>query len=273
MARKRRRGQIRAATLPLLRDDLTRTILKVADADQSDALFKKRLNGVAEAQLWWVTEDMTALVRAVSGDFPIEDGLGSLLLQHAPSMGGILIWDGGLNLEAACADGELSPVIGVWWHLISAQDAEGAAIPIVANPSAALGIDSVLGTEQAGIQEALLKALITTWVLALEPKVASARVETSTLRRAWVPKSDQELPSEITVAALRKIRVDQEGIDEAAHRGSSNYSHRFLVRGHWRKQPCGPARKMRRVTWVVPYVKGPDDKPFIAKDQINVWRR
>lgn len=271
MPRKRRSHQIRAATLPLLRDDLAYKIHE-ATGFSTDALFLKRLSYVAEAQLWWVTKDMTALVRAVSEGFPTESGLGSLLLEYAPSMGGILIWDGGLDLETTRVDGELSPVVGVWWHLLSVEDAKGTAIPIVTDPSSALGIDTALGTEEPEIEEALLKALISTWALALEPKVVSPRIETSTLRRAWVPKIDQQLPSEITVAALRKLRVNEEVRDETP--GSpANYSHRFLVRGHWRKQPCGPERKMRKITWVVPYVKGPENKPFIAKDQINVWRR
>lgn len=47
---------------------------------------------------------------------------------------------------------------------------------------------------------------------------------------------------------------------------------RWLVRGHWRNQWC-PARKMHRLLWIVPYVKGPVDKPLVVKPKVfNIAR-
>lgn len=45
---------------------------------------------------------------------------------------------------------------------------------------------------------------------------------------------------------------------------------RFMVRGHWRQQPCGPGREERKLTWVRPYYKGPDiaatiNRPYVVK--------
>lgn len=37
---------------------------------------------------------------------------------------------------------------------------------------------------------------------------------------------------------------------------------RWLVRGHWRQQACGRERAERRPRWILPYVKGPADKPL-----------
>lgn len=34
---------------------------------------------------------------------------------------------------------------------------------------------------------------------------------------------------------------------------------RFMVRGHWRNQPCGPANSERVRRWIKPHLKGPDD--------------
>lgn len=36
----------------------------------------------------------------------------------------------------------------------------------------------------------------------------------------------------------------------------------FLVRGHWRNQACGPQMLERRLTWIEPYWKGPNDAPI-----------
>lgn len=37
---------------------------------------------------------------------------------------------------------------------------------------------------------------------------------------------------------------------------------RWVVDGHWRNQACGPKHGDRKLTWISPYVKGPDDQPM-----------
>lgn len=60
----------------------------------------------------------------------------------------------------------------------------------------------------------------------------------------------------VTVVRLRRRRTDVEPLG-----GNANYSCRFMVSGHWRNQWC-PSLGRHRQTWIAPYVKGPDDKPF-----------
>jgi hypothetical protein len=40
------------------------------------------------------------------------------------------------------------------------------------------------------------------------------------------------------------------------------WSHRWIVKGHWRRQYF-PSRKANAPVWIHPHVKGPDDKPFV----------
>lgn len=45
---------------------------------------------------------------------------------------------------------------------------------------------------------------------------------------------------------------------------------RFMVRGHWRRQPHGPESLERKLIWIRPYYKGPDlaatiNKPYLVK--------
>lgn len=45
---------------------------------------------------------------------------------------------------------------------------------------------------------------------------------------------------------------------------------RFMVRGHWRRQPHGPESKERKLVWIRPYYKGDDlaaaiNKPYLVK--------
>lgn len=50
--------------------------------------------------------------------------------------------------------------------------------------------------------------------------------------------------------------------------GSVEWSRRWMVRGHWRLQPYGPQRTLRKAIWIDPYVKGPEDKPLDVRDTL-----
>lgn len=53
--------------------------------------------------------------------------------------------------------------------------------------------------------------------------------------------------------------------------GSSavEWSHRWLRRGHWRRQPCKiDGEWVRKTIWIHPTVCGPDDKPLVIRDHV-----
>lgn len=43
---------------------------------------------------------------------------------------------------------------------------------------------------------------------------------------------------------------------------------RYVVRGHWRQQPCGPGGKDRKLTWIAPYWKGPEWAEVVQRDYL-----
>lgn len=53
--------------------------------------------------------------------------------------------------------------------------------------------------------------------------------------------------------------------------GSVEWSRRWMVRGHWRLQPHGPERSLRKAIWIDPHVKGPEDKPLDVRE--TIWKR
>lgn len=77
------------------------------------------------------------------------------------------------------------------------------------------------------------------------------------------------MPGKVAVIALRR----QEGVSR--HEGESvvEWSHRWVVRGHWRWQACGPGRAERKRIWIAPFVKGPEDKELIITDKLYELRR
>jgi hypothetical protein len=58
-------------------------------------------------------------------------------------------------------------------------------------------------------------------------------------------------------------------VSRAETAGTVAWTHRWMVRGHWRLQPHGPKRSLRRTIWIDPYVKGPEDKPLDVRP--TVW--
>lgn len=88
--------------------------------------------------------------------------------------------------------------------------------------------------------------------------------------RRRAKREGMEDTSEITVITLRRASAPP---DEAHVSEDANYSHRFIVGGHWRNQ-WYPSINAHRQIWISPYVKGPEDKPLrIDKNRAYEFKR
>lgn len=70
-------------------------------------------------------------------------------------------------------------------------------------------------------------------------------------------------PKVVTIKLRRSANTNR-------REGESNieWSHRWVVRGHWRWQACGVGRKDRRRIWIAPFVKGPENAPLFVTDKV-----
>lgn len=73
--------------------------------------------------------------------------------------------------------------------------------------------------------------------------------------------------NEIAYVTLRRARQRSESSNHDA--SDFEYSHRFIVSGHWRHQ-FYPSREEHELIWIDPFVKGPEEKPLVVKDK--VWK-
>jgi hypothetical protein len=80
------------------------------------------------------------------------------------------------------------------------------------------------------------------------------------------------------IKVVRLRRKDRQGGDDSEFKG--NLDHRFVVRGHWRRQwyrSLGPARnedgsfndESHRLVWVSPFVKGPESGPLVLGHNVS----
>ncbi len=66
------------------------------------------------------------------------------------------------------------------------------------------------------------------------------------------------------------ITIDKSYQNQSKNNGNSAQiiSKRFIVRGHWRNQPCGKNQEKRKLIWIKPYYKGAEMAELINKQYI-----
>lgn len=114
-----------------------------------------------------------------------------------------------------------------------------------------------------------IKRIIHTYFLIMSQTITTTTPEKGD--RAQRRRQEREnLPSEVLVIQFRKTRYTSVERGEERH---VDWSHRWIVGGHWRWQPYkDPASggEIKKRIWISPYVKGPDDKPLKTKERVYV---
>jgi hypothetical protein len=81
-------------------------------------------------------------------------------------------------------------------------------------------------------------------------------------------------PPVLRVIELRRPRKARTEDDEHGEgQAAREYSHRWIVRGHWRNQACGPGHSLRKQRWISAYEKGPEDLDLVIKTRVWNWDR
>jgi hypothetical protein len=108
------------------------------------------------------------------------------------------------------------------------------------------------------------------WLLYLErkdtlalanPVITRGKLETTGRADAQVAR----LRDEFSLFTMRRLATRERLVPESCRHvepdGTRRLDFRFQVRGHFRWQPHGPGRELRRLQWIDPYLKGPADAP------------
>jgi hypothetical protein len=106
------------------------------------------------------------------------------------------------------------------------------------------------------------------WLLMQQPL---ASITTATPRKADTRRMKRHRVDPKTVRVVSLRRRTQPSADAGDGTGRT-YDHRWVVRGHWRKQ-WYPSRNDHLPIWISPHVKGPDGAPLLTGEKVNAWRR
>lgn len=83
-------------------------------------------------------------------------------------------------------------------------------------------------------------------------------------RKDYVRKHGVE-PLAVKVVQLRRV---ERKVTNQAGQSSVEWSCRWMVGGHWRNQACGVKHGERRLRYIEPFLKGPDDKPLRVSERV-----
>lgn len=249
------------------------------------------LNQLRAAEMFWVTPDMTALAMSAGSSL----AAARWMTADRPSPFGLLVFGDGVGcLDAqgvevpvdACTWGPSPEDCTVWlwvarWRVAEIAAESGTELvveqipPLIPIQSCGLPVTPEpvpFADLPKGTPLSILSALAATWLLMQQPTLSERSIERpeksvrSSLARAGM--SDPE----VSIIDLRRLYVPEDR-DPGGESNGRAYRHRWVVSGHWRDQPYGPERSLRRKTWIPAYVKGPDGAPLLQTERVNVWRR
>ena len=136
-----------------------------------------------------------------------------------------------------------------------------AQLPFHAWPfSAPWAHDAALADQDQGQVKDFAEWLACMLFLKQEVVVAGPGEDLDRAARRRLERDGWKREPVVRVVRLRRVHAHAPSDDTAA----VDWSCQWVVRGHWRQQPVGPGKRDRRTTWVLPYVKGPEDKPLKA---------
>jgi hypothetical protein len=128
-----------------------------------------------------------------------------------------------------------------------------------------VGVGSRAVAESVGFMRRFMYAL---WSLMAQPiAVPVTERPGRAFRRRWertAPTAPHD--GDVRVVTLRRATHGGSG-DGPEEDFGPEWSHRWIVRGHWRKQWYS-SESVHRLIWISPFVKGPDDKPLVLKDTV-----
>lgn len=238
---------------------------------------------IHHASLWWVTADMASVAGQAAATLP--EWTPSLA---APDAHGLLVWADPIG-TAPWRDTGDEPVdvavVGVMWRhdrgelridllarskpiadRLAASWRRSPLMPVVSLALPDLVDDSVAQREGGD----LAQMLGSTWLMMRQRIATLDHVTGHPGGQAPQRGQAQRGPEDVQLVELRRPEPRE---SDAVEPRRVDWSHQWIVSGHWCQQPVGPGRALREPRWIAPYVKGPADKPLAEKERVRVWRR
>lgn len=247
------------------------------NVDHWDSLRKIRAEGIASADCYLVTDDMTALVSHASSSMPRQ----VLLETDLPSSGGFCVFE---HCNWAGSHPSVSPdKFGIfpftpkpepdpsnpWIRALCWYETDSGVNVCLCDRNGLFGLgDTVFryGEDSDSDQLKFLKAM---WAIMGQTLAVVGTMEPARATRRRLEKSESPLSRRSIRIVLLRRRVYARHDDMGEERRHIEHMHRWMVSGHWRNQWLRSVQN-HRLQWIAPYVKGPEDKPLVIRRTVNI---
>lgn len=246
-------------------------------------------------QNFYVTGEMTAIARAAGATLPIESVSSATAF---PAREGFMVFDGPIG-HVDFADGPFEVTGIAWqchWSRVADEFAEPAELesgvtispiyetvaatsedppagwvpvmsvdcwPLVNAAFRGVGNETVANEADAPF----FPNILATWLLMQQSLTVVERSRGDRPERRRYARLG--LPAELLIVRLRRL----ESMPKPETGGDRpDWSHRWLVSGHWRQQYY-PSQGGNSPIWINPHVKGPADRPLVVKERVTAWVR
>lgn len=248
-----------------------------ADTRDTVQTMQAMLSGVLRAAtLWWCSADVVRLAETASKSLPPQ----KLEQTDPPSTAGLIVFETPLRDTDSDGTGTEIYTNAILWYpayvmsssrfVASMTSLSWAGPPwgwwVLGHEHWGEGETQHDGAVESDIADrarmATLWSIIQQKRIAPETTVSPDRAGRRRVSRAGLP------PDAGDVRVLDVRRPSGHG---PAAGSTVDYSHRWIVSAHWRNQWL-PSTKSHRQQLILPYVKGPEDKPLVVRDDVHIVR-
>ncbi|WP_328853248.1 hypothetical protein OG994_12000 [Micromonospora globbae] len=218
--------------------------------------------GLNRSRLFWIDADFTDLAEHAAETVPDVTISRDLM----PSTDGLLVWSRPVTHRQITAASWTASRDG--WYLAAYRTIggglDGTPLQRLREHVGWLAPTSIVHLQEQHVLPGDHPAapLLAAWLLIAQQaaQVTSADVDKA-VRKAYA-RANRPVP-EVRVVRIRGNRTTTPTSTRSAP-GDSGRSHtsRIWVSGHWRNQPHGPGRALRRPVYINPFLRGPDDAPI-----------
>ncbi|MER7006277.1 hypothetical protein ABT297_24985 [Dactylosporangium sp. NPDC000555] len=263
-----------ARDLPRIRDGLTRFCrgpLGLPATTRVPPLRPHLADSLDRARLHWVDDDFTNMAEAAAADLPAV----TVARDLAPCDDGLLIWSRPIAPRGITAATWTRHDDTIWIVLYRAiggglrdeamqalRDDAGWLAPIrdqVLHPGQRLG--------EGGSQP--IAPVLTTWLLVAQGAAEAEPAAIDKNVRKKYERTKRPLP-DVRIVHIRTHHKANTSSRTATNRA---YTNRVWVTGHWRDQPYGPGRALRRPVYIHPHLRGPKDAEIKLSTTVRILGR
>ncbi|MGR6318887.1 hypothetical protein Q2K19_31555 [Micromonospora soli] len=218
--------------------------------------------GLDRAGLFWIDGDFTDLAEYAVEKLPDVTISRDLM----PSTDGLLVWSRPVTRRQIAAASWTSTSDG--WQLVNyrtlGRGLDGTPLQRLREQ---VGWLASMSTVQVHDQHVLpgdhpAAALVATWLLITQQAAEVTTAEVDKVIRKSYARTNRAAP-EVRIA---RIGANGGTTPPSARSASGDpgpsQTSRFWVSGHWRNQPYGPGRALRRPVYINPFLRGPDGAPI-----------